>query len=260
MDRYQELESALQKKRTALIEHPLYDELKSVVGLRVFMEHHVFAVWDFMSLLKMLQRELTSLEVPWRPAENRQACRLINEIVLAEESDINNNGEPASHFEMYVDAMKAAGADTASIRKVGFTASDEELDESLKSLPECVQQFINATFSVVRKNDLCEIASAFTFGRENLLPDVFEKLVAAFNQESKGGLDEFEYYLQRHIELDGGEHGDMAKDLLNYVCGDDDDKWRRALLAAEQALDARKTLWDGIAQEVRLQEKAAAVS
>jgi len=56
--------------RAALLDHPIYAQVTSVADLRRFMEDHVFAVWDFMSLLKRLQQDMTCIRVPWFPVEN----------------------------------------------------------------------------------------------------------------------------------------------------------------------------------------------
>ncbi len=63
---------AVAPHRDAVERHPLYVELTSLVLIHVFMEHHVFAVWDFMCLLKALQRRLTSPTVPWLPVGDPQ--------------------------------------------------------------------------------------------------------------------------------------------------------------------------------------------
>ena len=113
-----------------------------------------------------------------------------------------------------------------------------------------VKDFVETTFDIIDTDDVCRIASAFTFGREDLLPQVFAQIVRRLNAESSGSLDSFEYYLQRHIELDGDEHGAMAQRLVEELCGDDEVRWQTAEDAAVRSLLARRRLWDGIADEI----------
>src|SRR5580692_3282489 len=108
------LEEQIAQARGAVVKHPLYAALTSQPAIRTFMEHHVFAVWDFMSLLKSLQRNLTCVDVPWVPTGPTGSRRLINDIVLVEESDELRDGF-ISHFELYVEGMTEAGADTSVI-------------------------------------------------------------------------------------------------------------------------------------------------
>ena len=100
------LQQEVATTRRLLLNNGLYHRLQTMADLRQFMEHHVFAVWDFMSLLKGLQRELTCVEVPWVPTANPDTRRLINEIVLEEETDLDPQGQPTSHFELYMRAME----------------------------------------------------------------------------------------------------------------------------------------------------------
>jgi len=217
------------------------------------MQHHVFAVWDFMSLLKSLQRNLTSIDLPWCPSTNRIGCRMINEITLGEESDDDGRGGFASHFETYLCAMDQCGADTSKIRAVIASlqgGATRETAFAAASLPESVYNFVNTTFSIIEECEVWAVASAFTFGREDPLPDVFEEIVSAINARSAGCLDRFEYYLKRHIELDGDQHRSMAKQLVQELCGDDASRWEAAQIAANRSLDARLHLWDAIAEQI----------
>jgi hypothetical protein len=241
---------AIAGPRQSLLAHPVYRQLRTPADLRVFMEHHVFAVWDFMSLLKALQRELTCLETPWRPVGNARVRRLVNEIVLGEESDVTPDGAVISHFELYLQSMEEAGADTGPIRR--FLALLEEgrtVAQALQEvpLPEGVRGFVRHTFEVIDEGRPHEVAAAFTYGREDLIPDLFGAIVTRLQQEFPGRFDTFRYYLDRHIELDGDEHGDLGREMVALLCAGDPVREKEAAAAAQAALEARLRLWDGIA-------------
>ncbi|MFM1770044.1 MAG: hypothetical protein RJA22_2573 [Verrucomicrobiota bacterium] len=237
--------------RQALLQHSVYRELRTPADLRVFMEHHVFAVWDFMSLLKALQRELTCLQTPWRPVGNARVRRLVNEIVLGEESDLTPDGGVVSHFELYLQSMEEAGADTGPIRRfLDLLARGLSVEQALAGLPlpAGVRSFVRHTFQVIDQGRPHEVAAAFTYGREDLIPDLFGAIVARLQQEFPGRFDTFRYYLDRHIELDGDEHGDLGREMVALLCGGDAVREREAAAAARAALEARLQLWDGIAE------------
>jgi hypothetical protein len=204
------------------------------------MEYHVYAVWDFMSLLKALQSLLTCTTSPWKPVGDGKIRQLVNSIVLEEESDVDKENNPLSHYEMYIDAMKQCGANTSAIES--FVANVSATN--IPSVNDGVDAFLKTTFDVIKSNETHKIASAFTFGREDLIPDMFTAIVDEYNTENN--LDKFVYYLERHIELDGGEHGPLALELISNLCGDDDDKWREVEETAIACLVARKKLWDSI--------------
>jgi hypothetical protein len=253
-NRFADLYASLQPLRTRLLTHPLYEQLETIEDLHTFMEYHVFAVWDFMSLLKALQRRLTCVDVPWTPPASQRACRLINEIVLAEESDDDGNGSFTSHSDLYLSAMNEAGASTDAVnRLLGELTPGTDWQTAAHSakLPLEVRRFFFSTFSVIDSGDLPAIAAAFTFGREDLLPDVFTRIVETFNERSDGRLERFDYYLRRHIELDGDEHGQMARMLIEELCGDSDGCWESARNAAVDALFARLDLWDAVARRLK---------
>jgi hypothetical protein len=253
-NRFADLHASLQPLRTSLLRHPLYGQLETVEDLHTFMEYHVFAVWDFMSLLKALQRRLTCVEVPWNPPTSQRACRLINEIVLAEESDDDGDGSFTSHFDLYLSAMNEAGASTDAVNRLLSEltpGTDWQTAAHSAQLPLEVRRFFFSTFSVIDSGDLPAIAAAFTFGREDLLPDVFTRIVETLNERSDGRLESFNYYLRRHIELDGDEHGQMARALIEELCGDSDERWESARNAAVDALFARLDLWNAVARRLQ---------
>ncbi len=246
------IQQAIREEREALLKHCIYEQFNDLRDLRLFMEHHVFAVWDFMLLLKALQRRLTSVEEAWVPSESRTARRLINDIVLAEESDLDLNGEPASHYEMYLHAMNQCGADTSVInRLVRKVREGHSLKSVMKynvaELDPVVLDFIRTSYEIVKEGGSHEIAAAFTFGREDLIPDLFTEIVKDLNRKFGGELSAFVYYLERHIEIDGDEHGPMAEKMIRELCGNDQQKWEEAKKAAKKALTARLNLWDAIA-------------
>ena len=193
-----------------------------------------------MSLLKALQSLLTCTTSPWKPVGDGKIRQLVNSIVLEEESDVDKENNPLSHYEMYIDAMKQCGANTSAIESFVSNVSTT----NIPSVNDGVDAFLKTTFDVIESNETHKIASAFTFGREDLIPDMFTAIVNEYNTENN--LDKFVYYLERHIELDGGEHGPLALELISNLCGDDDDKWREVEETAIACLVARKKLWDSI--------------
>ncbi len=249
MSGYEQIVSQLKPQKVQLLRHPIYRRLTKLEDLRLFMDHHVFAVWDFMCLLKALQRKLTCVDRYWRPASNASACRLINEIVLGEESDYDRLGKPSSHFELYRSSMRACGTSTLRIdRFLDSLNHGKSVEEALceVNVPSSVSQFVLGTLNLIEHGELCEIAGVFALAREDLLPDLFSNIVDQLNRTSSGALDNFIYYLNRHIEVDGSEHGPMARKMVESICGDDSAKWILVENATRRALYARAQMWDGL--------------
>jgi len=245
------LHQKLEPLRQAILEHPIYPAVRELQQLRIFMQHHVFAVWDFMSLLKCLQRELCCVAPPWIPPSDGVASRVINAIVLEEESDVDPSGGFTSHFSLYHRAMTRCGANTNEIdRFLEQVKSGIAVHTALRNTvaSKAVRDFVCNTFHVIQSGDLPVIAASFTFGREELLPNVFFQIIRELSQDPQHQLGDLQYYLKRHVELDGDEHGLLAQELMVTLCADDERKWRRAESAAISALQARISLWDAAFQ------------
>ncbi|MBO3751080.1 DUF3050 domain-containing protein [Streptosporangiaceae bacterium NEAU-GS5] len=240
------IEEEISDARQAVIKHPMYAALASHRAIRTFMEHHVFAVWDFMSLLKSLQRNLTCVDVPWVPAGPAASRRLINDIVLVEESDEIQGGF-ISHFELYLNGMTEAGADTAAISAfISRLRAGQHVLTAVgePAVPRPAAEFVRLTWSLVEEAPTHMQAAAFAFGREDLIPDMFEQVVGV--NERLGSLGTFVDYLSRHIQVDSEEHTPMAMQMLGDLCGDDHAKWAECAQTVNLALAARARLWDGI--------------
>jgi len=236
-------------ERDALTNHPLYTSIKDINDVRSFMENHVFAVWDFMSILKSLQRKLTCINTPWVPRGYSISSRLINEIVLDEETDIDPSGGYTSHFETYLLSMAEAGADIRPIKSfISGLSNGNSLNNMLSknSIPIPAHQFVTSTFSEIQEAPLHILASAFTFGREEVIPKLFKPIIEQINKKNKNNLRTFIYYLNRHIKLDSDIHGTMALDMVKEICGDDSKKWIDSIEISKKMLKSRLRLWDGI--------------
>ncbi|GII54394.1 hypothetical protein Pth03_27830 [Planotetraspora thailandica] len=243
----EELTARIKPARDRVVAHALYSALDTPKAINTFMEHHVYAVWDFMSLLKSLQGKLTCVTVPWVPSGPTGSRRLINDIVLVEESDELHGGF-ISHFELYLNGMAQAGADRSTIDPfIDELRRGTGVPEALVAagVPAPSVEFVKATWQLIQDAPVHCQAAAFAFGREDLIPEMFEQVVKV-NADHGGRLDTFVDYLARHIEVDGEEHTPMAMQMLADLCQDDETKWQECAETVNRALEARMRLWDGI--------------
>ena len=242
--------------RTALLDHPLYAQVASVADLRQFMEDHVFAVWDFMSLLKRLQQDMTCIRVPWFPADNAKAARLINDIVIGEETDVDPDGSYVSHLALYLRAMRDIGASTRpfeKFRSLVLVGVPVEVALARIGAPPHVQAFVAHTMRLANSGSTEEVLAAFFYGREDIIPEMFRRLLDTLYgaKQNNDRLRHFIYYIDRHIELDGDSHGPMGRELLEGLVADSPVRGERALRAACSSIKARIELWNGTLSKLR---------
>ena len=249
-----EVEKKIKSLQKNLISHKVYKKIKNKKSLKIFMETHVFAVWDFMSLLKSLQIHLTCVQIPWKPVNNTDAARFINEIVLEEETDKINSEQTVSHFELYIDSMKEIGATTDQIYSfIDMIDERKNFEEVIfsSSIDQNIKSFLSFTFNIIESNEVHKIAAAFTFGRENVIPDMFIKIVKKISKENDLRSKKFIYYLERHIELDGNDHGPIALKMINNLCGEDISKWDDVINIAKKSMEMRIKLWNHINNQIQ---------
>lgn len=245
----QSIQKRIEPIRQTILHHPSYSSIKSLTDLQLFMQHHVYAVWDFMSLLKTLQNQLTCTQVPWYPVGDANTRYLINEIVIGEESDIDQNGVRMSHFELYLNAMQQSGADTKGIHQFLLTlqkSGDLEKAFIAANTPETARRFVRFTFEIIQSQQPHLVAAVFTFGREDLIPGMFRQLVEDLHQRIPARVGNFKYYLDRHIEIDGDHHSHLALEMTARLCGEEASKWESATHACIKALEMRNELWNGV--------------
>src|SRR5271156_4971096 len=242
--------------RTALLDHPLYAQVASVADLRRFMEDHVFAVWDFMSLLKRLQQDMTCIEVPWFPADNAKAARLINDIVIGEETDVDPDGSYVSHLALYLRAMRDIGASTRQFEKfrsLVLIGVPVEVALTRIGAPHHVQAFVAHTMALANSGSTEEVLAALFYGREDIIPEMFRRLLNTLYgaKHNDDRLRHFIYYIDRHIELDGDSHGPMGRELLNDLIANSPHRDARAWRSACSSIEARIRLWNGTLSKLR---------
>jgi len=249
------LKAEIEPLRQQLVNHQVYQSINSIDDLKVFMEHHVFAVWDFMSLLKGLQQHLTCVETPWYPKGTANTRFLINEIVAGEESDVDQHGNRVSHFELYLEAMKQAGCNSTTITEfISHIKNHIPLNEALvkSNVSKSANDFVNSTFKTIATNQAHILASVFTFGREDLIPDMFLSFITELKKQFPNKVDILHYYIERHIEVDGGHHSHLAHQMTEELCGNDEQKWNEAILAVKEALQSRINLWNSIQEKINI--------
>jgi len=243
----------LNHKKSELSAHPIFSEIDSLDVLKRFMETHVFAVWDFMSLTKRLQKELTCTQLPWLPPRDPKAARLINEIVLGEESDDRLGHGHYSHFELYLDAMREVGASTVQIEHfIALQKEGVQYETALHSVEagRAAVGFVKNTLDTALHAPAHSVAAAFLHGRESVIPQMFQRILDDWGITTAQA-PTFRYYLQRHIDVDSEDHGPAAEELLARLIDGDEQREHEVYQAAIAAVESRIALWDTLRQTMR---------
>ena len=239
----QKLKKKLKEKENILYNHNIYSKTNNLEQLQIFMENHIYAVWDFMLLVKYLQRKLTSVELIWKPTKYRISRHYINEIILNEESDLINSSY-ISHFELYKIAMIEINANTSSIDKFINEVTEENYVSIISKLNQGLCNFLFDTFESITEKDLYHNIGYFYYGRENPIPQMFSRIIK--NICSNYNCTHMKLYLERHITMDGDIHGPITKIVINELIFDNIDNEINILLGGIHAIESRINFWNYI--------------
>ena len=253
------IQKNIEPLRQEIINHKVYSVINDLDSLKLFMQFHVYAVWDFMSLLKSLQNNLTCTSVPWFPKGSAETRHLINEIVVGEESDVDLAGNRKSHFELYIDAMNQCGANTEQINQfITELKMSQDFSKafSVSKTPLSASEFVNFTFKIINSEKAYLQSAIFTFGREDLIPGMFISIINDIHKNFPNDISIFKYYLERHIEVDGDHHSHLALQMTSNLCGTDEDKWKEVEQVTIESLKKRIALWDGVYEQITLKSIA----
>lgn len=244
--------------------HPIYAAVQTPDDLRVFMQHHVHSVWDFMSLIKYLQHSVAPARWPWSPGRDANVQRFINELVMEEETDIagpDSQGEFASHFVLYLAAMREIGADADTPARFVEIAARDGIQAALASglAPAPSARFNRITFDWIDSDQPHAVAAALALGREHIIPAMFRAFLARM-AVSEQQAPIFHFYLKRHIHLDEDFHAPLSLRLLEALCGGDPKNIAEARAAAIHAVEARMAFWDGVLAALPSQQEASCLN
>jgi hypothetical protein len=256
--RIEKIKNATASLRQEIVNHKVYSMIEDIEDLKIFMQYHIYAVWDFMSLLKALQNNLTCTTIPWFPKGSADTRNLINEIVVGEESDVDSFGVRKSHFELYLDAMHQCNADTSKIdRFIDELKQSGDFNSAYEAsdAPDEARDFVDFTFQIIDSEKAYLQAAIFTFGREDLIPGMFVTLVNDIHNNFPDSISIFKYYLERHIEVDGDHHSHLALQMTSNLCGSNDQLWEAAEKASIESLQKRIKLWDGVYKQLQNKRK-----
>ena len=247
--------------RERLESHPIYGAVRTLDDLRVFMSHHVHSVWDFMSLIKYLQHAVAPAHWPWTPGADPSIQRFINELVLEEETDAagpDHPGEFASHFRLYLGAMREIGADAERPARFVEIAGRDGMEAAFAAVPPPppALRFTRTTFAFIDSGQPHAVAAALALGREHIIPAMFRAFLARMAvTEQQAPI--FHYYLHRHVHLDEDFHAPLSLRLLEGLCAGDSGKIAEARTAAILAVEARMEFWDGVLAVLPSQKETA---
>jgi hypothetical protein len=236
--------------------HPIYQSLDSLEDLRCFKQHHIYSVWDFMSLIKYLQGIVAPVDWPWLPTDDTGVRRFINELVLEEESDTftlpgSDTEQNLSHFQLYCGAMREIGADDSRPRTFVECVRSDGIEAALESdlIPGPSRDFTRTTFGFLASGKPHVVAAALAIGREHVIPGMFRAFLGGMGITEQDA-PMFHFYLNRHIHLDEDFHAPLSLRLLEALCDNRRERLDEALEAAEQAIAARLAFWDGVATQL----------
>jgi pyrroloquinoline quinone (PQQ) biosynthesis protein C len=143
--------------------------------------------------------------------------------------------------------MAEIGANTEPITKFLQSVEKDGIDFALVDswIPEPSEKFMRNTFDIIQRGKVHEIAAAFTYGRETVIPAMFRRLANQLNINAVEA-PRFNYYLERHVEVDKDDHGPFALKLMEELCENHPLKIVEAENTAVKSIQARIEFWSQV--------------
>ncbi len=239
--------------REAVLRHSLHHEITTTARLRIYMEAHVFEIWGLGMLLRRLRDDLFANAKVAHPPADSGVLAYVDRISRIVENDAWNDGRSASFVERHLDAMEHAGANTDVFRSFAAQlakGASLEYSMSMPRIPDHIRAWLEDTTRWISAGRPVEVAGVYLYSIVDLLPETLGTILTPWKD---GGVTTslFVEYAEKCISLFSSAPEALAKEMMDYLAGDNVNEWSAAATAAEIALNVRSSMWDGVCAQLQ---------
>jgi hypothetical protein len=114
------------------------------------------------------------------------------------------------------------------------------------AIPEPSRRFMQSTRSLIESGQPHHLAAAFCYGRELLVPDLFRALLDQVHLHQLHA-PTLSWYFERHISLDGDNHGPLAEQMVAELCEGRLGTLSEVDAVRKRVIRERDAFWESIA-------------